>query len=149
MSEKKKVSKRIQPYISSTMARQLEAYCKARSLSAGSVVESALEEYFDDAKDIALLMRRIDRHDRKLGRLQRDMDAFLESFGVFVQLWFSHTPEVPEGQKASAKQQGYKRYQQYIDYVATQYAGGRRFIDELVEDLADFEELKQMEEENN
>jgi len=138
---KQSESYRIRPYLSPTLHKRFKRYCKAHGHSESSVTEAALLEYLDETKDMTLLLRRLDRQQRMIGQLQRDFNVLSEAFGVYVQLYFAHTPEVETHSKEAAKHQGLKRYNQFVDYVAQQYSGGHRFINDLAEDVADPSEL--------
>jgi hypothetical protein len=46
---------------------------------------------------------------------------------VFVQLWFAHTPRLPEASKASAEREALRRYQQFLDHIVREIDEGRRF----------------------
>jgi len=136
--------KNIHPYLSPELYEQFKAYCKRVSPTESSVIESALKEYFDDSKDMNLLLRRLDRIGRYLNRLERDINATAEALAVYVQLWFAHTPRIGDNEKDAARQEAWNQYQKFVDYVANQMAGGHRFIDDLVQDVVgDEDELKQ------
>ncbi len=135
-------STRIQPYLSADLHKRFKRHCQAHGLSESSVVEAALKEYLDDTKDTTLIFRRLDRQQRAVGRLHRDLNVLAEAFAVYVQLYFAHTPEVGANEKEAAKHQGFRRYGQFVDYVAKRYGGGHRFINDLAEDLADDDELR-------
>lgn len=63
---------------------------------------------------------------------------------MYVQLGFAHTPRIGENEKDAVRQGVWNQYQKFIEYVATQMAGGHRFIDDLVKDtIADADELHQ------
>lgn len=138
------VGTRIQPYLSPDLHKHFKRHCKAHGLSESSVVEAALQEYLDDTKDMTMVYRRLDRQQRAIGRLHRDLNVLAEAFAVYVQLYFAHTPEVEANEKEAAKHQGFRRYGQFVEYVAKQYGGGHRFIDDLAEDVADDDELREI-----
>ena len=136
--------KNIHPYLSPELYAQFKAYCKRINATESSVIGSALKEYFDDSTDMKLLLRRLDRLGRHATRLERDINAIAEAFAVFVQLWFAHTPSIGENEKDAARREAWNQYQKFVEYVATQMAGGHRFIDDLVQDtIADEDELHQ------
>jgi hypothetical protein len=133
----------IHPYLSPELFKSFKSYCSSRNISQSSVVEAALQQYLDDNSDIRLLLRRLDRQGRHLDRIERDQTAMSEAFGVFVQLWFAHTPRLGDEDKKGAEKEAWTRYSQFVDYVYRQLAGGHRFIDDLVQDVVgDEDELK-------
>lgn len=132
------------PYLSIGVANQLKRYCKVRNVTESAVFEAALAQYLDDSSDRLLLLRRLDRQQRAIGRLARDVNAVTEMLGVFIQLWMAHTPEIPEGQKAAAQQSGLARFHKFLDHVGEGLGQGHRFADDILpDDLADPAELAQ------
>lgn len=123
------------PWLTPALRKRLRVYAAKRAASESSVVESALLQYLDgDATDRALLLRRLDRVASSLSTLQRDFDLVSQALGVFIQLWFAHTPRIPDEAKAGAEQTALKRYDQFLDHVATQIIGGQRFAREIARD---------------
>jgi len=137
--------KNIHPYLSPELMKNFKSYCNKNNVSQSSVVEAALQEYLDDNSDIRLLLRRLDRQGRHLDRLERDVAVLSEAFGVFVQLWFAHTPRLGDMERKSAEKEAWDRYSQFVDYVSNQITGGHRFINDLVQDVEDGDENRNME----
>ena len=133
---------RIQPYLPSDLHKRFAAFCAASGTSESAVAQAALTQYLDRTGDFPLLMRRMDRLGRAVERVQRDLDVVSEALAVWIQLWFAHTPSIPEEAKRAARSESAKRYQQFVDHVASKLAGGHRFVDDLAkETLADDSEL--------
>ncbi|MCB2181343.1 MAG: hypothetical protein KQH63_04925 [Desulfobulbaceae bacterium] len=134
---------KIYPFLSGELCRRFKTYCRAKGLTESSVVEAALQEYLDDSKDINLLYRRLDRQNRALGRMERDLNVLSEFMAVFIQVWFAYTPQLPEEEKPAAQRLAMGRYRQFVAHVADAVGNGKRFIDDFVsEPIADDEELK-------
>jgi hypothetical protein len=133
------------PYLSIQIANQFKRYCKVRNVTESAVIEAALGQYLDDSNDRILLLRRLDRQQRAIGRLTRDLNALTEMIGVFIQLWMAHTPEIPAEQKAAAQQAGLARFHKFLDHVGEGLGQGHRFADDILPDepLADAGELEQ------
>ena len=70
--------------------------------------------------DQTLLLRRLNRLGRALERIHRDLELLSEAFGVFIRLWFAHTPAVHEDAKPSARRIAESRYKQFIEHVTHQ-----------------------------
>jgi hypothetical protein len=117
------------------VSRELEArlskHCDGGGVTQSAVVEEALRLHLDGTEDRTLLFRRLDRLGRAVARLQRDVELQAEAFGVFVRLWFAHTPSVAAEARGAVQRSAEGRYRQYVQYVAEQFSGGRRFIDDL------------------
>ena len=129
--------RKIQPYVDAKLAYRLESYCATQGHKIGGVVESALIQYLERETDADLIYKRLDRHGRSITRVQRDLDALMESFSVFVQMWFAVTPETPADQRASAHQKAAKRYKDYVTYVSKKLSSGELLIDDIAKNVAD------------
>jgi hypothetical protein len=114
---------------------RLAGFCAASGLSESAVISSGVEQYLDGTSDLTLLLRRLDRFDRALARTHRDQELFMQVFAVFVRLWFAHTPAVAEEDKPEARAKAEARYQRFVEHVSEQFAGGRRFLDDLPKEL--------------
>jgi hypothetical protein len=123
--------RRIHPYVSAPLRDRLTRYCAAAASTESAVVEAALHEYLGETGDRTLLFRRLDRLGRALARAERDRELHAEAFAVFVKLWFAHTPSVPADARKAAQSTAEHRYAQYVDFIASQFSGGHRFLDDL------------------
>ena len=137
--------KNIHPYISDEVFKRFKKYCASLDLTESSVAEAALQKFFDgDNNDFPLLLKRLDRLQRALGRTERDLSMLSEAFSVFVQIWFAHTPKIDETEREASKRQAGDRYNQFVDFVASKLTAGHRFIDDLVQfDLTDRSDPKE------
>ena len=134
---------RLVPRVSADVANRLAALCAATHSTESAVVEAALRQYLDGTSDQTLLLHRLNRLGRALERIHRDLELLSEAFGVFIRLWFAHTPAVQEDAKPSARRIAESRYKQFIEHVTHQFSGGQRFLDDLPrETLADDRELE-------
>jgi hypothetical protein len=126
-----KTRQQIFPYVTRPLRKRLRLYAAQRGSTESSVVEAALLSYLDaDVTDRALMIRRLDRVTRTVGALRRDVDLLSQGFGVFVQLWFAHTPRLPDEAKGAAEREAVRRYSQFLDHVVREIDSGRRFAHE-------------------
>jgi hypothetical protein len=133
---------RLAPYVDATLAKRLVEFCAAAGATESAVVGAAVQQYLDGTSDTALLLRRLDRLGRAAARHQRDLELLSEAFGVFVRLWFAHTPNIPEDGKKSARASAEARYTQFVQHVSEQFSAGRRLLEDLPgEPLGDEGEL--------
>jgi hypothetical protein len=130
------------PWIDRDLARQLKVYCAARRATETSVFNAALRDYFADAKDATLVMRRLDRNDRATAVVRQTVDLLSETLIAFVQSYFTNTPELPEAQRKLGATSARRRLDELLDAAARRYAGGARILDVLPKDqVGDAEEL--------
>ncbi|MGH7436582.1 MAG: hypothetical protein ACRENE_12990 [Polyangiaceae bacterium] len=140
-------TRRIRVYtrLPAALRDRVASYCAASKISERAVFEAAVEQYLSSASDMTLVLRRLDRLGRADDRIHRDVELLSASFAVFVRLWFAHTPSLREEAKPAARDDAENRYQQFKDYVAQEFTGGRRFLDELPRDaIGDDAELTAM-----
>jgi hypothetical protein len=122
------------PWIDLDLARQLKVYCAARRATETSVFNAALRDYFADAKDSTLVMRRLDRNDRAVAVVRQTIDLLSETIIAFVQSYFTNTPEMPEPQRKLGATVARRRLDELLDAAARRYAGGARIHDLLPKD---------------
>ena len=143
MDPKAKIrTERVWTYLSATLRDRLASYCAASNVTERAVFEAAIEQYISATSDMTLVLRRIERLYRAADRVHEDVELLSAAFAVFVQLWFAHTPSLHEEVRPAAREDAESRYQQFKDYVTQEFAGGRRFLNDLPrEALADDAEL--------
>jgi hypothetical protein len=138
-------SARVWTHLSATLRDRLSGYCAVSHLTERAVFEAALEQYISGTSDMTLVLRRLDRLGRAADRAHRDVELLSAAFAVFVRLWFAHTPSLRDEAKPAAREDAESRYRQFMDYVAQEFTGGRRFLDDLPrETIADDAELGSM-----
>jgi hypothetical protein len=124
-------AERIQPYIAREVRQRLARHCAGLGLTESAVVNEALTQYLDGTSDATLWMRRQDLLDRRVQRLARDVDILSQTVGVFLRIWFAHTPPLAKEARHAASQSGEQRYRLLLDRVGEQFTEGKRFIDDL------------------
>ena len=122
---------RLVPYVPAELGERVVAACASSGVTESAVVEAALRQYLDGTSDRTLLLRRLDRLGRAVERDHRDLELLTETFAVYMRLWFAHTPSIPEDGKHAARMTAESRYRQFVQHVAEQFSGGRRFLDDL------------------
>jgi hypothetical protein len=122
---------RLLPYVPAELCDRVVSVCASTGVTESAVVEAALRQYLDGTSDRTLLLRRLDRLGRAVERDHRDLELLTETFAVFMRLWFAHTPSIPEDGKHAARMTAESRYRQFVQHVAEQFSGGRRFLDDL------------------
>jgi hypothetical protein len=130
------------PRIERDLARQLKLYCVERRATEASVFNAALRDYFADAKDATLIMRRLDRNDRAVAVVRQVVELLSETFLAFAQSYYANTSEMPETQRKVGATSARRRLDEMLDAAARRYASGARLLDLLPKDqVANDEEL--------
>ncbi len=109
---------------------RLKAYTARTGVTDSAVVNAALEQYLDRSSDMALILRRLDRVGRAIGRLHRQNDIVAELLATFIQIWFAHTMPIPLDQQKAAKQSATRRYAELIEFVRRRLTNSKHvFVD--------------------
>ena len=89
-----------------------------------------------------MIMRRLDRMGRRVDKIRAELELLTEFVSLWVRLWFAHTPQIAENQKATAQTSAAKRYEQFLGFVEKRMAGPNRLAIELLgeESLTDLPE---------
>lgn len=80
------------------------------------------------------MTKRIDRVDRKMARLERDLGITVEMIALFVRFWLTSSPPPPESERAALRRLGGDRYDAFIEALGRRLASGRRVGQDIVED---------------
>lgn len=123
------------PWIDRDIAHQLKVYCAARRVTETSVFNAALRDYLAEAKDMTLIMRRLDRNDRAVAVVRQAVEMLSETFIAFVVSHFTNTVEIPEQQRKLGAATARRRLADLLDEAARRFAGGERLVDLLPKDL--------------
>ena len=110
-------AERIQPYIAREVRQRLARHCAGLGLTESAVVNEALTQYLDGTSDATLWMRRQDLLDRRVQRLARDVEILSQTVGMFLRIWFAHTPPLPKEARHAASQNGEQRYRLLLERV--------------------------------
>lgn len=81
-------------------------------------------------------VKRIDRLDRKIARLERDLGIGVEMIAQFVRFWLTSTPPPPETERAALRRLGGDRYDAFIEALGRRLANGPRVRQEIGEDVS-------------
>ncbi|WAC49742.1 ribbon-helix-helix domain-containing protein [Asticcacaulis sp. SL142] len=122
-------------YLDDALSERLEALAEKPGTSKSAIIADALRQYLNrraaQSVDESLKIR-LDRQSRQLERIERDVQAVLETLALFVRYQLTVTAQMPEPDKV-ARAVGQDRFSKFIDQVGRQMAGGRRILAETRE----------------
>lgn len=125
---------RIQSYLPPALRRTLSKTAKERHISESKIISKALQRFFNLESDdnmVQVLTRRLDRQTTELKYLKQDIALLTETLSMFIRVYLSSTPEVPDEHKSAASRSGNVRYKKLVEAVANRLSQGKLFIDEL------------------
>ena len=130
---------RVNVHIASEVFAKLDAAANRPGTSKAAIVEAALRSFLsperDDRRDAAII-RRLDRCDRRLEALARDVLVAAETLSQFVRYYLVITPPLPEADKDAARALGKDRYDYFIEQLAQRLAAGGSLLGEVTEHFA-------------
>lgn len=139
MSTKTPFSVYLDPELMNALAAYADRRGKSRSLVAEAAIASFLSPDADEQREAAIA-KRLDRLDRRITRLERDVGIGVEMIALFVRFWLSNTPPPPEAERAAMRRQGGDRYDAFMEALGRRLAKGPKVRQEISEDLPPPEE---------
>lgn len=138
MSERPDKKARLSVYLDPDLMRLLADFADRRGQSRSLIAEAAIASFLSpdaDERQEAALAKRLDRIDRNLQRLERDMGIANEAFAVFIRAWLTATAPLPETAQAAARAKGGERYDKFMEALGRRLAKGPRLRQEVPEDV--------------
>ncbi|CDX37751.1 conserved hypothetical protein [Mesorhizobium sp. ORS 3359] len=134
---KKKVQ--ISVYLDPAVREGLVEYAARRDRSQSLIAEAAIASFLSpdaDAQREAASSKRLDRIDRRIARLERDVGISIETLAVFIRFWLATTPALPEPMAQAARAKASERYDSFVSALGRRLAKGPTFRQEIPEDVA-------------
>jgi predicted DNA-binding protein len=111
---------------------RLQAYTARTGATNRAVMNAALDQYLDRSSDTALILRRLDRLTRGIGRSHRQNDTLAEFLAAYVHIWFAHTTSIGPEQQKAARQSADRRYAEMIEFLRRRISGSKRVLVDLL-----------------
>ncbi|ATN32787.1 CopG family transcriptional regulator [Rhizobium sp. ACO-34A] len=127
-------------YLDPDLRRQLLDFADRRGQSGSLIAEAAIVSFLSpdaDERREAAIGKRLDRIDRNIRRLERDLGIANEAFALFVRFWLTSTPPLPEAAQAATHAKGGERYDKFLEALGRRLARGPRLRQEVEEDSGD------------
>jgi predicted transcriptional regulator len=131
---------RLSVYLEPAIQKQLVDYAARREHSLSLVAEAAIASFLSpDAveRQEAATTKRIDQVDRRMTRMERDLNIAIETLAVFVRFWLTTNPPLPEPTQAAARAQAGDRYDAFVAALGRRLAKGPKLRQEISEDVQD------------
>jgi len=132
--------KKLTVYLDPDVEKALTEFAARRDRSQSMIGEAAIASFLspDDAeRREAIIAKRLDRLDRRMDRLERDVGIAVESLAVFIRFWVNTTPALPEPAAKAAKAKSAERYEAFITALGRRLAQGPKLRQEVSEDVTD------------
>jgi predicted transcriptional regulator len=131
------IKQRLSVYLDADMMARLEKLAAKERAAKSAIAEAAVISFLtaDDAdRWEAALTRRLDRMNRTVDRVQRDLEFSVEALALYIRAWLTATPPLPMGGEAAAQAKGRERYDSFIEALGKRMAKGQRLTREVSEE---------------
>ncbi|UCI28065.1 CopG family transcriptional regulator [Mesorhizobium sp. B2-8-5] len=135
-ARKKKVQ--ISVYLDPAVMALLVDYAARRDRSQSLIAEAAIASFLSpdaDAQREAAISKRLDRIDRRIARVERDVGISVETHAVFIRFWLATTPALPEPLAQAARAKASERYDAFVSALGRRLAKGPSLRQEIPEDI--------------
>ena len=125
-------------YFDPALLKQVDALAMRRKVSASAIVEAAVASFMagDTTEKLeAAMSRRLDKLSRQIDTLDEDLAVLGETLSLFILIWLSSTPPLPENAQAAARAKGAERFEGFMQNLGRRLASGDRFLKELSRDV--------------
>ncbi|MEQ8700647.1 MAG: CopG family transcriptional regulator [Sphingomonadales bacterium] len=125
-------------YFDPALLKQVDALSMRRKVSASAIVEAATASFLsgDTTEKLeAAMSRRLDKLGRQIDTLDEDLAVLGETLSLFILIWLSSTPPLPENAQAAARAKGAERFEGFMQNLGKRLASGDRFLKELSRDV--------------
>lgn len=129
---------RLSVYLDPDLKRRLADFAERRGQSDSLIAEAAIASFLSpdaDERKEAAIGKRLDRIDRSIQRLERDVGIANEAFALFIRFWLNSTASLPETAQVAARAKGGERYDKFLEALGRRLANGPRLTQEVPEKL--------------
>jgi hypothetical protein len=129
---------RMNVYFDPNLLAQVEALALRRQVSKSAIVEAAVASFLsgDTADRLeAAMSRRLDKLGREIHALDEDLAVLGETVSLFIRIWLSSTPPLPESAQAGARAKGAERFEGFMQMLGKRLATSDGFLKELSRDV--------------
>ncbi len=113
---------RLSVYLDKPLLDELTLFAARRNQSLSLVAEAAILAFVGPGQSTESLLRRFNRLDRQLQKLERDSHITSEALMVFVWFWFAANPPLPETSRAAALASATERYDGFMETLGQRLA---------------------------
>jgi hypothetical protein len=129
---------RLSVYLDPDVMRLLADFADRRHQSRSLVAEAAIASFLSpdaDERDEATTVKRLDRIDRQMQRLERDLGIAVETLAIFIHFWLASAPQLPDSAQAATRSNVRKRYGSFLEALGRRLANGPTLKQEVGEDI--------------
>jgi hypothetical protein len=134
MEKKIPLSVYLEPEVMHALADYADRRHQSRSMIAEAAIALFLSPDADERRE-AVTVKRLDRIDRRMLRLERDLGIAVETIAVLVLFWLASTPQMPDTAQAATQAKASERYGRFLEVLGRRLANGPKLWHEIGEDI--------------
>jgi predicted transcriptional regulator len=135
---------RINVHVTEEVWRRLDRVADRPDISKAAIVDAALAGFLspeaDDKRDAAII-RRLDKIDRRLEKLEEQSLIISEAIGLSVWSRYFHAPRVPQAERKAAQALADHRFQHFLRLLGRQLGNGVSLGEKAQNAIAENEEM--------
>ena len=128
----------ISVYLDRGVMKTLSAYAARRDQPLSLIAEAAIASFLSpdaDERREAAIAKRLDQQDRRLARLERDVDIGVETLALFIRFWLTTTPPLPDPAAQAARAKAGARYDNFVAALGRRLNHGPKLRQEIPDDV--------------
>lgn len=120
-------------YLDPDISKAIGELAVRRRQSNSLVVETALAAFLspDEVGNDSAVGRRLEKLDRRVAHLERDVGINVETLALFIRFWLLTSPALPEPAAAAARAQAGERYDVFLETLGRRLNRGPRLHQEI------------------
>ncbi len=129
---------RINVYLAPELLDEVRTLALRRKVAQSKIIEAAVASFLsgDTGEQLeAAMSRRLDKLGRQIDALDEDLAVLGETVSLFIRIWLSSTPTLPESAQAAARAKGGERFEGFMQMLGKRLSTGDRFLKELSRDI--------------
>lgn len=137
MPSRPEKKQRLSVYLDPGLKRRLADFAERQGQSDSLIAEAAIASFLSpdaDERKEAAIGKRLDRIDRSIQRLERDVGIVNEAFALFIRFWLTSTASLPDTVQSAARAKGGERYDKFLVALGRRLANGPRLRQEVPEE---------------
>lgn len=119
---------------------QLVEFAARKRVHKSTIMQAAIESFLspDNPERMeAAFTRRLDSMNRKVERLERDIEIGNEALALFIHFWLTTTPALPVDQMDAARASGRKRYSDFVTALGNRVGSRHSLAGDMEQTLGD------------
>lgn len=123
-------------YLPADLAKALDQLSIRTRRPKSEIVRAALASFMspDGAERTeAALLRRLDRMNKHMERLEREAQVGNEALAIFIRTWLGATPVISAADEPATRALGQKRYGNFIQALSRRLSSGASLADQAFE----------------